>query len=142
MNKKYEKFIIKEFKHWTVYLHNNQFYLGRVYIWAKRKDAFDFFDMTKDELKEYFKIGKELRRGFKKLFNPDMYNYATLANVARHLHTHVIPRYKEKRKMFGVTFIDKRWGKNYAPQDEDFKITEEVLMKIKGIIKLELEGES
>ncbi|MEK6953296.1 MAG: HIT family protein [Nanoarchaeota archaeon] len=134
----YEEVLIKEYGHWKVYLHENQGYLGRVYIWAKRKDAFDFFDMTREEQEEYFKIGREIKKALKKLFEPDIYNYATLANVTRHLHTHIIPRYEDKREIFGITFIDERWSKNYAPQNNNFEVSEEVLIKIKDLIKSEL----
>ncbi|MBU3913199.1 MAG: HIT domain-containing protein [Nanoarchaeota archaeon] len=134
----YKKLLIKEYDYWEVYLNENQCYLGKVYIWAKRKDALDFFDMTDEEKEEYFKIGKKLKKVFKKLFNPDLYNYATLANVTPHLHTHVIPRYKDKRELFGTTFIDERWGKNYAPYNKDFKVAEDILIRIKEKISEEL----
>ncbi len=134
----YEKWLIKEYKYWGIYLHKNQYYLGRVYIWAKRKDALDFFDMTKEEQEEYFKIGKELKKALRKLFKPDLYNYATLANISPHLHTHFIPRYKKLRKFEGVVFNDKRWGKNYAPYDYNFKISEDILIKIKNEMKKSL----
>lgn len=131
----YEKWLIKEYEYWSVYLHKNQYYLGRVYIWAKRKDAVDFFDMTKEEQEEYFKIGKELKKTLAGLFKPDLYNYATLANISPHLHTHFIPRYKKSREFEGIMFNDERYGKNYAPYDYDFKISEDVLIKIRNKIK-------
>lgn len=131
----YKKLLIKEYKYWEVYLNENQCYLGKVYIWAKRKDALDFFDMTKEEIEEYFKIGKELKTALKKLFNPDLYNYATLANVTPHLHTHLIPRYSSIREFSGIIFKDERWGENYAPYNKEFKIPEEVLEKIRISLK-------
>ena len=134
----YKRLLIKEYKYWEVYLNENQCYLGKVYIWAKRKDVLDFFDMTKEEQEEYFKIGKELKKALSNLFKPDLYNYATLANVSPHLHTHFIPRYKDKRELFGVTFTDERWGQNYAPYNKGFKISEEILIKIKEAMKSEL----
>jgi len=134
----YEKFLIKEYKYWKLYLHENQFYLGRVYIWAKRENALDFFDISNEEIKEYFKIGKELKKAFDKLFQPDLYNYATLGNVAHHLHTHFIPRYKTKRELFGINFKDKNFGENYAPYDKKFKVPEEFLMKLRDLLRAEL----
>lgn len=134
----YEEFLIKEYKHWSVYLNKNQCYLGKVYIWANREDAMDFFDMTGEEKEEYFQIGNELKKAMGELFKPDLFNYATLANVAHHLHTHFIPRYKEERELFGVKFIDDRWGKNYAPYNRDFKLDKEILFKIRDLIKEKL----
>lgn len=136
MNQK--NLLIKEYKFWEVYLHENQYYLGRVYIWAKREDALDLFDITKEEREEYFKIGKELKKALGKLFKPDLYNYATLANVTSHLHTHFIPRYSSNRKFSGIIFNDERWGQNYAPYNKGFKVSEEVLIKIRDALKKEL----
>jgi diadenosine tetraphosphate (Ap4A) HIT family hydrolase len=138
MEKKYNHLLIKEYNHWNVFLHESQYYLGRSYLWAKREQALDLFDMTKEEKEEYFKIGNELKGAFKKLFKPDLYNYATLANITPHLHTHFIPRYSSKREFGGVTFIDEKWGQNYAPYNKDFKVPKETLMKIKEAIKLEI----
>ena len=126
----YEKYLIKEYEHWKVYLHDNQCYLGRIYVWAKRKEALDFFDMTEEEIEEYFKVGKELKKVLSKLFQPDLFNYATLANVAAHLHTHIIPRYKSKREFLGTIFNDENWGQNYAPYRKDFKLSEEKFAKL------------
>ena len=62
---------------------------------------------------------------------PDMpLNYASLGNIARHLHVHVIPRYKSSRFFDGITFTDQRWGQNYAPYDYSFKVPETTLFKI------------
>lgn len=124
------RLLIKEYTHWKIYLHENQCYLGRAILWAKRKDALDFFDMAKEERDEYFEVGLELKKALQTLFNPDLYNYATLANVDPHLHTHVIPRYASSRKFLDVEFKDNRWGQNYAPYDKNFKLSEE---KLNGI---------
>jgi len=134
----YEKWLIKDYEHWGVYLHENQYYLGRCYIWAKRENALDFFDMSQEEQEEYFNIGRELKDVLNNLFNPDLYNYATLANVSPHLHTHVIPRYKDKRELSEITFVDGRWSKNYAPYNKDFKVPEDTLIKIRDLISKEL----
>ena len=136
----YERLLIEEYTHWEVYLNENQCYLGKCYIWAKRENVIDFFDMTDDEKEEYFEIGIKLKLALGKIFRPDLYNYATLANVSPHLHTHVIPRYSSPREFKGIVFTDKRWGQNYAPYDKEFKISEEILMQIKDSIKKALKS--
>lgn len=70
----------------------------------------------------------------KELFAPDLMNYAALGNNFKHLHVHLIPRYERSRKFAGIEFIDKRWGKNYAPYDREFRLTLDELLKIKGAI--------
>lgn len=133
-----EQLKIKEYKHWTVYLHDNQCYLGRVYIWSKRDGLVDLLDMTEEEQREFFDVGRKVKKAIAELFNPDLMNYASLGNVSTHLHMHVIPRYQSTRTFEGNTFIDERWGKNYAPYDKDFKIPEETLFRIRDAIKAKL----
>ncbi len=128
---------LAEFKHWIIYLHPNQCYLGRCYLWATRSDAFDFMEMTDEEWAEFRKIGQSLKQAISKLFAPDMFNYAALGNVGRHLHVHFIPRYETTRSFQNITFVDERWGNNYAPYDKNFDIAAEVLQSIaKKIILL------
>ena len=42
-------------------------------------------------------------------------DYASLGNTFRHLHVHLVPRYREPREFLGLTFVDARWGRNYDP---------------------------
>jgi diadenosine tetraphosphate (Ap4A) HIT family hydrolase len=65
-------------------------------------------------------------------------NYAALSNVSPVIHMHIVPRYKEPRTFQGAQFIDTRWGKNYAPYDNNFVIELPVLLKIKEAIQKEL----
>ncbi len=136
---RFKELPIKEYKHWTLYLHKKQRYLGRVYLWAKREDAVDFMDMNEDEKGELFEIGGKVRNVLNELFRPDLFNYAALGNVATHLHLHIIPRYKNSRGFEGIVFEDGKWGKNYAPYN-DFEISEEILKKLVNVIKQKLEN--
>jgi len=140
-NSMYQKLLIKEFDYWKIYLHENQFYLGRCYLWANREDALDFFDMTNEEMREYMGVGNSLRKVLRDVFNPDLFNYATLANEARHLHTHIIPRYESPREFEGITFTDGNFGRNFAPYNRGFKIPEDVIIKIREAIKSGFENQ-
>ena len=134
-SEEFEKFKIKEYNHWELFLHKNQYYLGRVYIWAKREDALDLMEMAFEEREELFEIRKNVNNALEKLFRPNLMNYAALGNDANHLHIHAIPRYKSPRILKGVEFKDERWGKNYAPYNYDFKVPEDILIMIKESIK-------
>jgi len=125
---------IKEYKHWVLYLNEYQCYLGRVCLVAKREDATDFIDTTSEEREEFFTIAEDVNKGLKKLFEPDLMNYAALGNNLRHLHVHIIPRYEKERIFNGITFEDKRWGKNYAPYDRKFSLTREDLLSIRDAL--------
>lgn len=133
-----ENLKIKEYNHWVLYMRPNQYFLGRVYLWAKRENALDFLEMSHEEKEEFFDIGQKVKQVLKEVFNPDLMNYASLGNIDSHLHVHFIPRYKDARVFAGVEFVDERWGMNHAPYDYDFKLPEEVLFKIRDAIRAKL----
>jgi diadenosine tetraphosphate (Ap4A) HIT family hydrolase len=131
----FDQLKIKEYEHWSIFLNENQCYLGRVALVAKRKDAVDFIEMTLAEREEFFLVGSGVNCALKELFQPDLMNYASLGNSYRHLHVHFIPRYATKRIFHGMEFTDSRWGKNYEPYDRSFKTNENVLLKIISAIQ-------
>lgn len=136
-NDKFIELRIKEYRNWIVELYSNQCYLGRCVIRLKRHLE-DFFEINEEELKELFEITKKLRDTIKELFGADMFNYASLGNVTRHVHLHFIPRYSKKINFSGFTFEDKRWGQNYTPSDREFKIPKEIQSAIRDKIREKL----
>lgn len=136
--KDYSIYEIKMYKHWGVFVHENQSYLGRCVIWCNREDALDLADATAEEQAELFVILKELREASENVFKPDWFNYAFLGNEIRHLHGHFIPRYKTDKEFAGITFRDEFWGHNYRT-NYDFVTPEPVLQEIKNIMKEELD---
>lgn len=135
----YEKLKIKSYKHWDLYLHENQCYLGRTFIQLKgEKGVEDFLDIKGEAREEFFAIGEAVKKALTFLFKPDKMNYAALSNNSPVIHVHVVPRYKAPREFAGMTFEDTRWGKNYAPYDRSFVISEEILFKIGDVLKEQL----
>ena len=135
----YEKLKIKSFKHWNLYLHENQCYLGRTFVQLKDKSGIeDFLDISVEVREEFFQIGQSVKKALKILFKPDKMNYAALSNTSPVIHMHIIPRYKEVREFDGITFKDARWGQNYAPYDRSFTIDESTLFKIRDALKEQL----
>lgn len=138
----YKLLLIASYKHWEVYLHENQYFLGRVYIRSNREGLVDLMDVTEEERKELFQIGKSVRIALSVLYVPDLFNWASLGNIINQCHVHVIPRYKGPRNVYGMQFKDGRWGKNYAPYDYNFKIPDKILVEIKEDISLQLQVQS
>jgi len=136
--KDFSKYKIKDYKYWSIFLHQNQGYLGRCVIWCNRQDALDLVDATPDEQQELFVVLKELGNAIKKSFEPDWLNYAFLGNETRHLHGHFIPRYAKPKNFEGVTFEDKLYGHNYKT-DHSFSVSpevvEKIILKIKATLK-------
>jgi len=131
----FEKLKIKDYKHWELYLHIPHFYLGSVYLWAKRNDEIDFLEMTKEEREEFFKIAGDVKKVLIDLFEVDRFNYANLQNEINHLHTHIIPRYSSPRFVKDFKFVDERWGKIFYPYNESFAVPDEILQEIIRMIQ-------
>jgi diadenosine tetraphosphate (Ap4A) HIT family hydrolase len=135
----FSKYKIKDYKYWSIYIHQNQDYLGRCVVWCNRKNALDLTDATVEEQNELFFVLNELRSAVQKIFQPDWLNYAFLGNDTRHLHGHFIPRYAKPKEFEGVIFKDERYGHNYKT-DHDFFTSTEVIEKIRLKIKEALEN--
>ena len=133
----YSKFLVKDYTHWLVNIHENQGYLGRCIVWCKRENALDLADATEAEQKEIITVLGELREATKRAFQADWFNYAFLGNGTRHLHGHFVPRYSSPRELEGTTFVDERWGHNYRT-DHDFVTPPEVLEAVRVKLKDEL----
>lgn len=126
----FSKNLVKEYKHWAIYVHPNQGYLGRCVVWCKREDALDLSDAMPGEQTELFLVLHELKEAARKIFRPDWFNYSFLGNETRHLHGHFIPRYAKPKTFMGVTFEDKLYGHNYKT-DHNFVTPEEVLKAVR-----------
>jgi diadenosine tetraphosphate (Ap4A) HIT family hydrolase len=130
----YKELAIREYLYWKIGLHENQYYLGRCVILLKRHIE-DFFDISEQELQEFYPVAKDLRDVVRKEFSASMFNYATLGNVVKHVHLHFIPRYDHLVTFNEFIFEDKRWGRNYTPYDKNFIVPKETILKIRDTIK-------
>ena len=131
----FERLLLTGSEHWKAFLHESQCYLGRFYVWANDDSSKDLLEITDDEVDDFLGISRKVKDALCGLFHPDKFNYASLGNVADHLHVHVIPRYMKPRVFDGRGFVDRRWGENYAPYDKEFRIPEETLFKIRDVIR-------
>ena len=130
MPKDFEGDLVKEYKHWAIYVHHNQGYLGRCVIWCKRDDALDLADATQAEQRELFLVLRDLKEAVTKVFQPDWFNYSFLGNETRHLHGHFIPRYAKPKKFMDIVFEDKLYGHNYKT-DHKFVTPKAVLAAVR-----------
>jgi diadenosine tetraphosphate (Ap4A) HIT family hydrolase len=133
----FSKYKIKDYNHWSVFIYQNQGYLGRCYVWCNRENALDLTDANLEEREELFVILKELKQALTKAFQPDLLNYLFLGNEIRHLHCHVIPRYENEREFEGKIFKDELWGHSYR-SDRSLSFSDDLLEKIRLKIKEEL----
>lgn len=137
----YEKCTLTQDRFWTTYLHHNQAYLGRSYIALNREGQLDpYTDTTPEERAELEVIIGGLQTALNDLYQPDLFNYANFRNTWPRCHWHVIPRYENLRELDGQTFTDNNWGRNYAPYDRDFQVSQELFSAIRHNISDKLAG--
>jgi len=134
MEDKFSKNLVKDYKYWSIYIAENQGYLGRCVVWCKREDALDLTDTTQEEQRELFIVLKDLLAASRRVFHPDWFNYAFLGNETRHLHCHFIPRYATTRFFVGIKFEDKLYGNNYRT-DDSFITPQELLQAVRDELK-------
>jgi diadenosine tetraphosphate (Ap4A) HIT family hydrolase len=136
-NSEYDWLVIKRYKYWRIELRNNQNYLGWCFVVLNRHVE-DLIEITPEEQRELFKVTKKLRKAITKIFQPDLYNYASLGNETRHVHLQIIPRYSNEIVFQGVTFTDENWGSNYSPYDKSFDTPVSIKKTIIQVIQAEL----
>lgn len=122
-NFKDDYLVIKDYKYWTLFLLESQSIIGWISAFLKRH--IEFFEELKDEeLTELKQIIKEIKSALNKTFHPDWFNVMHLGNMVKHLHIHLVPRYKEARKYDGRTFVDKNYGRmvidRWKPENKKF----------------------
>lgn len=128
---KIEDTILFKYKHWIAVLDIKQYYLGRIFLFAKRLSANDMISLNIKEREELWSILKKIKKIYTKTFKPDKLNFAFLGNELEHCHLHIIPRYKDKRIFNKITFRDENYGHNYSrPNTKLFKIDNDTLNKI------------
>jgi len=130
----FSKYKIKDYKFWSVFIHENQCYLGRCVVFCNRQNASDLTDATPEESEELLFVLRKLKKALSESFQPDWFNFAFLGNETRHLHCHVIPRYKKPREFEGIIFRDERYGHNYRT-DHGFILPPSVFKEIKTRIE-------
>lgn len=138
MTEDFSKNLVKRYKYWEIYVHENQGYLGRCVVWCKREDALDLADATPEEQSELFLILHDLREAAKKVFQPDWFNYSFLGNETRHLHGHFLPRYVKPKTFMNVVFEDKLYGHNYNT-DHSFITPAALLVEVRDRLKSALQ---
>ncbi len=78
----------------TVYLFKEQTYKGRCNVVYKGHES-EITDLTEDEAEKFIRDIRKAAKAIQKAFNPDKINYGAYADKMKHLHFHLVPKYKE-----------------------------------------------
>ena len=84
----------------TLYLDRNQTYRGQCVLVFDPHHAEGLETLSAAEFNSFAQDLRVAARTVTAVCKPDLMNYATLGNIVRHLHWHIVPRYES----------DPRWG--------------------------------
>jgi len=90
---------ITKLKYGVLYLHRSQLFRGRC-IYVLNRHIEDFTELKNRDFSAFNIELLGIARALKIILHPSLINVAILGNKIRHLHWHLIPRYKE----------DPNWG--------------------------------
>ena len=139
----FQDLVLKEGQRWTLYLHQNQYYLDRAYVWLVRPGQMQrLSQLSLVELASLRTFQQLYEEALSQLWHPDHMNYAWLGNEfpshKGHGHMHLVPRYGRPVVFGEHTFIDERWGRNYAPCPTQI-YPDRLLLAIQDALRRQLE---
>lgn len=100
---------------WTLALNVNQSLLGKVMIVANRHVE-DVAALDSDEWTSLHAEVQRVERALARVFEPDLYNLAFLMNMDKHVHMHVVPRYRSAREWHGESCTDPHFGSLFGTE--------------------------
>ena len=126
---------ISKTSYWTVFLHPDQYYLGRSLVVVKRNVG-DLAKLSDGEWLDFAKLVKKYESALRKAFDATMFNWSCLMNNAfrnnppnPYVHWHVRPRYSKPAVFEEIEFEDKEFGNHYA-RGTNREVSEVVFKKI------------
>lgn len=147
----YNELVLKEYPCWTLYLHTDQYFLGRAYAWLEGDGELQRLSKLTPFERNYLwnQVLPSYESALAKLWRPDHINYAWLGNLidqhGGHGHLHLIPRYQSStssryanvRMFAGHQFADDQWGRNYAPHPA-LALPDTALLEIRDALRAKL----
>ena len=135
-----KRFQLYEGNFWSVFLSDEQDYIGRCVLVLKRH-AGSLSDLTDAEWDELRDLTRKVEACLKEVLGATLCNWSCLLNSFYkapapdpHLHIHVRPRYAKPVTINGNTYSDGEFGHHYAqkkrPEISD-KDKEEVFTRLK-----------
>ena len=111
---------VYESKFWSVFLADEQDYIGRCILVVKRHCS-SLSELTDDEWDELRNLVCKMEECLKAVLGASLCNWSCLmnsfykkANPDPHLHIHVRPRYERPVMLSAGTYTDSEFGHHYA----------------------------
>lgn len=125
-----EKFGIKicELEVSKLYLFKEQSHEGRVIV-AYKEHVGEMIELSEEKRNAFFKDVDIVAKALHAAFHPDKVNYGAYGDTGKHLHFHLVPKYKDATE----------WGSVFAMNPDQIYFEEdkykEVIDKIKEQLK-------
>lgn len=103
----------------TLYLFKEQSHKGRCVV-AYNKHVNELFELEDKELELFMKDVTRVAATIKKTFFPDKVNYGAYSDTLKHLHFHLVPKYKDGYSWGGVFEMNPQ--KTYLSDEEYNKL--------------------
>lgn len=134
----YPATLLREYKSWVVLLRPQQVTAGSLVLVSKL-DATAVGQVPPEAFAELSDVTRDLEATLQVQFRYDKINYLLLMMVDKHVHFHVLPRYKSERLVAGVRFEDSSWPK---PPDlsKTVDVTPAAFYEMLGQIKRNWQG--
>ena len=135
-----KQYQVYESKSWSVFLSDEQDYIGRCILVLKRHCG-SMSELTDDEWNELRNLVRKTEACLKTVLGATLCNWSCLMNnfykkaaPNPHLHIHVRPRYDKPLLINGNTYADSEFGHHYALNKSGeipAKDREEVFIRLK-----------
>lgn len=110
-----------------VYLFKEQSHKGRCIV-AYKGHVADIADFNDSDVAAYYQDVTKVSRALHKLFNPDKINYGAYGDPAKHIHIHLVPKYKDAFE----------WGDIFAMNPDKAKLRDNEYNELVNKIKIAL----
>ena len=111
-----------------VYLFKEQSHKGRCIV-AYKEHIGDIAELGDKDIAGYYQDVAKVSRALHKIFEPDKINYGAYGDTAKHIHTHLVPKYKNEFE----------WGGIFAMNPDKVYLTDseyaEMISKIRVLLK-------
>ena len=97
-------------------LFKEQSHRGRVIV-AYKDHISEMCDLTDEERNAYYADVAKAARAVHKAFHPDKINYGAYGDNGHHLHTHLVPKYRDEFEWNGIFLMD---PKRVTLSDEEY----------------------
>jgi diadenosine tetraphosphate (Ap4A) HIT family hydrolase len=91
-----------ELDHSIIYVFKEQSHKGRCIV-ASKHHVSEIVDLSEADRNGFFAEVNKVAKALHKAFNPDKVNYGAYGDTGKHLHFHLVPKYKDEVE-WGTTF--------------------------------------